>query len=265
MRDTFNREINYLRISVTDLCNMRCVYCMPEEGVKLIPHNEILSFEEIIDFVKIAVANGIDKIRLTGGEPLVKRDIISLVAMLGKIKGIKDFAMTSNGSLLEKYAQPLKDAGLHRINISLDTLDENTFSELTRGANLNDVLNGIKKALKVGLYPVKLNCVIHESPDEKDAEEVTKFAEKYGCKIRYIRRMNIEDGKFWPVLGGDGGHCKICNRLRLSSSGILYPCLFSDKSYSIRELGYENALRQAINEKPESGHKSKNKFYNLGG
>jgi len=238
---------------------------MPAQGATLLPRDDILSFEEIVAFIKIAVKKGIDKVRLTGGEPLVKRDIISLVAMISKIEGIHDFAMTTNGSFLVKYAQPLKDAGLHRINVSLDTLNESDFKQVTRGGDLDAVLKGIIHAKKVGLDPIKLNCIIKESPDEASAISVAAFAKKHDCDIRYIREMSMHQGTFWKVLNGDGGHCETCNRLRLSSDGRLYPCLFNNKSYSIKDLGYENAIDMAINEKPESGQKNTNQFYKLGG
>lgn len=146
MLDCYNRKINYLRISVTDLCNLRCQYCMPEEGIKLIPHEEILSFEEIYEITEEAVKLGIEKVRLTGSEPLVRRGILTLVKMLGAIEGINDYAMTTNGLLLEEFAQPLKNAGLHRLNISLDTLNPEKSSEMPRGGDVNQVLNGIKAA-----------------------------------------------------------------------------------------------------------------------
>lgn len=265
MLDSFNRKINYLRISVTDLCNMRCQYCMPPEGVERMPHKNILSFEEICEFVRIAVEKGFDKIRLTGGEPLVRHDIISLVVMLAEIPKIKDFSMSTNGSLLKKYARPLKAAGLQRLNISLDTIDQNKFSEITRGGELSKVLEGIFSAINVGFTSIKLNCVITETVNEPDALAVAEFAKEHGLEVRFIRKMNFEKGKFWPVIGGDGGNCPLCNRLRLSSDGQLYPCLFNDKSYSIRELGYKKALDAAIKEKPESGHESNHKINILGG
>jgi len=127
MLDRYNRRIHYLRISVTDLCNMRCVYCMPPEGVKLLSHEDILSFEEIEKVVRIAVSLGIDKVRLTGGEPLVRRDILKLVQMLAAIDGISDFAMTTNGTLLAAVAADLRKAGIMRLNISLDTLDPDRY------------------------------------------------------------------------------------------------------------------------------------------
>ena len=123
MYDRFNRNINYLRISVTDRCNLRCIYCMPEKGIHLLRHEDILSFDEIADFTRVAVANGVTKVRITGGEPLVRKGIVTLVGMISAIKGIKDLSMTTNGVLLKQFAQDLRAAGLQRVNISLDTID----------------------------------------------------------------------------------------------------------------------------------------------
>lgn len=266
MFDCYNRRINYLRISVTDLCNLRCTYCMPEEGIQLIPHDEILSLEEIRDITETAVKMGIDKVRLTGGEPLVRRNIVYLVGMLSRIDGIKDLAMTTNGVLLDQFAKPLKDAGLHRLNVSLDTLNPERFTAMTRIGNLPDVLRGIDAAKAAGFKTIKLNCVIDESPQEQDALAVTDYGKKHGFEVRYIRRMNIREGSFWTIEGSDGGNCRSCNRLRLTSNGNIYPCLFNDIHYSVKELGVEQALLAAIGNKPESGHKSeRNQFYAMGG
>jgi len=239
---------------------------MPKEGVKLIPHREILSFEEIYDITVYAVKRGINKVRLTGGEPLIRRDIMTLVKMISTINGIQDYAMTTNGILLPRFAEPLKKAGLHRLNVSLDTLCPERYSEITCGGDVNMVIEGLKTATAAGFKEIKLNCVIQKSPEEKDAKEVAKFAKKQGYLIRYIRRMNIADGTFWSVEGGDGGNCKICNRLRLTSDGKIYPCLFNDKTFSIRKLGLKKAIDLALQNKPESGDKSKNnEFYSIGG
>lgn len=264
MFDCFNRHINYLRISVTDLCNLRCTYCMPAEGVKRKAHQDILSFEEIEAFTRMAVDMGIHKVRLTGGEPLVRHGILDLVKRLGAIPGIQDFAMTTNGVLLPPYARGLRDAGLHRVNISLDTLNSERFRQITRCGHLPDVLSGIDAALEVG-FPVKLNCVIEASPEEEDARSVSEFAQARGLELRYIRQMDTAKGEFWRVLGGDGGHCKTCNRLRLSSDGNVLPCLFSDLSYNIRKMGMREALLSAVKNKPECGKCSENKFYAIGG
>lgn len=266
MFDCYNRKINYLRISVTDRCNSRCVYCMPEEGIPLIPHDKVLRFEEIIAFTKVAVSYGIDKVRLTGGEPLVRKNIEYLVAELAKISEIKDLSMTTNGFLLAKYATLLKESGLQRINISLDTLNPDTFRKITRIGNLPDVLNGIEAAQKAGLQPIKINCVIQNNPNEPDALAVAEFCKQHHFQVRFIRQMNLQHGEFWPVYGGKGGNCHSCNRLRLTSDGFLLPCLFSDKSYHIKELGYAKAIETAIAQKPKSGSQNHNLgFYNIGG
>ncbi|PLW93337.1 MAG: radical SAM protein [Marinilabiliales bacterium] len=266
MYDSFNRKINYLRISVTDRCNFRCTYCMPEEGVPLMSHHDILSFDEIVELTRLAVSKGIDKVRITGGEPLVRKGIVSLVKMLADIDGIKDLSMTTNGALLPKFAYDLKNAGLNRVNISLDAMDSQRFSEITRSGNLDEVLKGIDSADEAGLLPIKLNCVIKENSLEKDALAVKAFAEKRGFQVRFIHEMSLADGSFSVVEGGEGGHCGICNRLRLSADGQLFPCLFSDIGYSIRELGGEEALNLALKNKPKSGTTSVgHEFYNIGG
>ncbi len=266
MNDGKGRVIDYLRISVTDRCNLRCVYCMPEEGIPLSGHNEILSFDEIVAFTKVAVANGVTKVRLTGGEPLVRRGVENLVKSLSQIEGIKDLAMTTNGVLLKQFAPLLKEAGLMRVNISLDTVDKKRYREITRGGELNHVFSGIEAALKEGLTPVKINCVIDASPNEEDAKGVALFAQRYGCQVRFIPRMDLEKGIFGIVHGGTGGDCPNCNRLRLTTFGKLKPCLFSDIEVDIRELGYEQALKTALNLKPVKGeHSIKGRFYNIGG
>ncbi|MBN1251209.1 MAG: GTP 3',8-cyclase MoaA [Bacteroidales bacterium] len=266
MYDKYNRKINYLRISVTDRCNLRCIYCMPAEGIKLIPHQEILSFDEIFEVAKVAVSMGVDKIRITGGEPLVRKDIIILIKMIASIEGIKDFGLTTNGIYLTKYAQQLADAGLHRVNISLDTMNPEKYKQITRRGNINDVFKGIEAAKKAGLNPIKINCVIQESSLEPDAQDVANFCRQNDLKVRFIREMDLETGQFWRVQGGDGGECKICNRLRLTSNGKIRPCLFSDLEYDIRKLGAEKAISLAVGNKPKSGTISKKaKFSNIGG
>jgi GTP 3',8-cyclase len=266
MEDGFKRKINYLRISVTDRCNLRCRYCMPEEGVKLMRHEDILSFDEIVEVVKTAVELGIDKIRLTGGEPLVRKGIVTLVEKISQIEGVKDFGLTTNGILLEEFALPLKKAGLHRLNISLDTMDPAEFAHITRGGDINAVFRGIETAVRAGFDNIKLNTVIDSSPDEENAKKVFEFAKKNCFQIRFIRKMDLEKGTFWEVAGGDGGKCSICNRLRISADGTVTPCLFSDKGFNVREFGTKEAFIQAIHSKPEKGVMSRtHKFYNIGG
>ena len=253
MYDAYNRHINYLRISVTDRCNLRCLYCMPATGIPLVNHDDILSFEEITGFVRVAVGTGVDKVRITGGEPLVRKGIATLVAMLSAIPGIRDLSMTTNGILLERYAAELKSAGLHRVNVSLDTTDPRRYREITRIGELDRVLAGIAAAEKAGLAPIKLNCVVKASKQEKEAQGVGAFAREHGYMIRYIREMDLAMGVFYKVDGGEGGKCSTCNRLRLTATGDVKPCLFNTAAYNIRTLGNEEALRRAVKNKPASG------------
>ena len=246
MYDRFDRNINYLRISVTDRCNMRCSYCMPEEGIQLLKHADILTFDEITNFTRIAVNNGVTKVRLTGGEPLVRKGITALVRMISDIPGIADLSMTTNGVLLGEYARELKSSGLHRVNISLDTINPEKFRVITRNGNLEDVLRGIEAALSAGLLPVKINCVIKESKEEDEARGVMQFCKDNNLEIRYIRQMDLVNGHFSTVVGGTGGDCSICNRLRLTANGKLKPCLFNNIEFDIRELGFEKAIKMAV-------------------
>lgn len=265
MLDSFNRKINYLRISVTDRCNQRCYYCFPNRDACFVKSEEILSFEEILKIVDAATQLGIEKIKITGGEPLVRHDITTLIAMLAKVPRIKDLSMTTNGTLLSKYAVGLKRAGLHRINVSLDAIDPLEYKKITGCDNLNDVISGIEVAKKAGFESIKINCVIQDSKEVEHAKDVKAFADKNGFDIKYIRKMDLEKGKFWPIEGGTGGTCSNCNRLRLSSDGKIYPCLFSDLSFSTKKLGPEVAIKQAILYKPESGKNSSKKFHTIGG
>lgn len=266
MLDGFERNINYLRISVTDRCNLRCRYCMPEEGVTPLRHEDILTYDEITDFTRVAVAAGITKVRITGGEPLVRKGVTDLVSMLSSIEGISDLSMTTNGILLAEYARRLSDAGLMRVNISLDTIDPDKYRYVTRGGDIKDLFRGIEAAQKEGLRPVKINCVIKSNPDEADARAVAEYCMREGLEVRFIRQMDLASGTFSVVHGGSGGHCARCNRLRLTPEGMVKPCLFSDHGYSVRELGATEALRRAVANKPEHGTVNhKNGFYNIGG
>ena len=266
MYDKYNRKINYLRISVTDRCNLRCVYCMPAEGVQLLQHDDILSFEEIVEVSKAAIQLGVEKIRLTGGEPLARKGIVDLVKMLSVLPGLNDLSMTTNGIILSRYAQSLKDAGLQRINISLDTLNEEKYRQITRGGRLLDVLQGIEAAQNAGLYPVKINCVVQHSSMEVDAQNVLDYGRKNGLEVRFIHEMNLAEGHFSIVEGGEGGDCVHCNRLRLTANGKIMPCLFSDLEFDVRTLGAENALLHAVKNKPRCGSMNMSgEFYNIGG
>lgn len=265
MYDRFKRNINYLRISVTDRCNLRCTYCMPKDGIKLMEHDDILSFEEIEEFTRLAVRNGITKVRLTGGEPLVRKGIENLVEILSNIDGVEDLSMTTNGILLDQFANKLKAAGLNRVNISMDTVNPERYCEITRNGDFQKVISGIEAAQKVGLSPIKVNAVLLGEPDE-EILQLKEFCKKHGLKLRFIHQMNLQTGEFSKVEGGDGGNCAKCNRVRLLANGDIKPCLFSDLAYNTRILGAENALGMAIGKKPKSGsYNQSGEFYNIGG
>lgn len=266
MLDRYNRNITYLRISVTDRCNLRCVYCMPEGGVQLLKKEEILSLEEIAEVVNVGAKLGIKKIRLTGGEPLVRKGIVSLVEIINRIEGIEEITMTTNGALLSKFAEPFKKAGLSRINISLDSVVPDQYERITRGGNLKKVFEGIRAAKKAGLTPIKINVVKLNDEANQQIDLIKKFAADEGLQVRFITQMDLRTGEFTQVEGGDGGNCAICNRLRLLADGTIKPCLFSNKGYNIKELGIEEAFRKALSAKPKKGAINKvGSFYNIGG
>lgn len=198
--DAYGRRIDYLRISVTDRCNFRCVYCMPEEGVEAKCHDEILSMEEIFDFVKVAAKHGIRRIRLTGGEPLVRKGTVELISWINELEGIDDISLTTNGSLLHKFADELRAAGLSRVNISLDTFDAELFEKVTRKGKLADVLDGIEVALEKGFDPVKINVVAMRSL-VSNPFEFARLSIDRPLHIRFIEFMPIGDER---ELGFDG-------------------------------------------------------------
>jgi len=239
---------------------------MPSEGIQLMQHSDILSFEEILEVVDAAVKLGINKIRITGGEPLVRRNIVQLVEQIASRKEISDLSMTTNGILLAQFAQSLKESGLNRVNISLDTINRERFAAITRGGDIEKVKQGIEEALKVGLLPVKLNCVVEKSSAEPDAQLVKNYADSIGVQVRFIRKMDLEKGEFYIVDGGSGGDCSTCNRLRLTANGMVKPCLFNDIDFSVRQHGAMQALLQALDNKPSCGTLNKHgEFYNIGG
>jgi cyclic pyranopterin phosphate synthase len=215
--DSFGRSIDYLRISVTDRCNLRCIYCMPPEGVPHISHNEILSYEEIRAVVQAAAELGIRKIRLTGGEPLVRADFPELVKMLSRIEGIIDLSLTTNGALLKNYAQALKQAGLSRVNVSLDTLRANRFQYITRLGELKDVLEGISAAKKAGFDPAKINTVVMRGINDDEILDFARMTYKDGWHVRFIELM--------PFKGVAESVPSIELQQHISSLGRLEPCV----------------------------------------
>ena len=221
LSDSFQRPIDYLRISVTDRCNLRCTYCMPAEGIRLISHADILSYEEIYAVAEAAAGLGINKIRITGGEPLVRAGLPELVQMLAQIGAIDDISLTTNGILLARYAAELKSASLRRVNVSLDTLKPDKFKHITRGGNLDDVRKGIEVAESVGLNPIKFNVVVTSGIND---DELLDFASKTitdGWHVRFIEHM--------PFVRGDNASSLVSvseMRQRLAVLGELEPCSF---------------------------------------
>ena len=186
--DRYQRVINYLRISITDRCNLRCRYCQ-DGRMKLLPHSEILTYEEILRIVRVFTANGIRKVRLTGGEPLVRRGVVDFIKRLTEIEGLDDISLTTNGVLLREFAAPLKKAGLRRVNVSLDTLRRERFAYITRRDHFNDVWEGIEEALRVGLFPVKVNVVVIRGFNDDEIEDFARLSMEHPLGVRFIELM----------------------------------------------------------------------------
>lgn len=196
--DTYQRAITYLRVSVTDRCNLRCVYCMPVEGVTPRTHAEILSYEEIARVVRVGVGLGITKVRVTGGEPLARKGIVELVRILAAIAGIQDLSMTTNGILLVSYADALAQSGLQRVNVSLDTLSPERYHTITRWGQLEDALNGIEAAQRAGLRPIKINMVPIRGVNDDEVVEFARRTITHGWHVRFIELMPIGEGAHLP-------------------------------------------------------------------
>ncbi len=219
LSDSFQRPINYLRISVTDRCNLRCIYCMPAEGVDLMSHNDILSYEEIFTVAKAAAELGINKVRLTGGEPLVRAGLPELVRLLAGIDTIDDISLTTNGTLLTHHAAELKEAGLRRVNISLDTLKPDRFQRITRSGNLEDTLQGIEATRTAGLNPVKINAVVMAGINDDEIPDFAARTLSDGWHVRFIEHM--------PVNGDESGVSRLVSvremKHRLDPLGKMEP------------------------------------------
>ncbi|EPZ6846333.1 GTP 3',8-cyclase MoaA [Campylobacter coli] len=285
--DQFGRKINYLRISVTQRCNFRCLYCMPKIPFNHQPKENLLSFEELFLFVKVAIDEGIEKIRITGGEPLLRKDLSVFIKMINDYKKDLDLAITTNGFLLKDFAKDLKDAGLKRLNISLDTLESKKAKILAQKDVLDSVLAGIDEALSVGLK-VKLNTVVLKGLNDDELIPLLEFAKSKNIQIRFIEFMEnihaygklqglkrdeiiqilsqkyqvklIKKAEKAPVsiYSADGyefgiidphSHefCDSCNRIRLSAEGLLIPCLYFDEALSIKEAVRKGDIKAAAN------------------
>ncbi|MBW8040290.1 MAG: radical SAM protein [Planctomycetes bacterium] len=266
--DRFNRRIDYLRVSVTDRCNYRCVYCMPEAPFMHKNHSDILSYEQIESVAKAAAGVGITKIRLTGGEPLVRKDIEQLVAKLAAIDGIDKVCMTTNGSLLVDMATILKRSGLGRVNISIDSLNTEKFRRITRGGDLRQALAGVEAAKKAELTPIKINMVIFNDTTQEDIETMKTFCEQRGLELQQIMRFSLYNRTDFSrrFETQRPPKCSQCNRLRLTADGYLKPCLFSDNEVRIDFDNITGSILEAVTKKPENGSHCRNRLMNqIGG
>ncbi len=260
--DRFNRKIDYLRISVTDRCNHRCIYCMPEVPFLHKSHGDILSYEQIESLTKVAAKMGITKVRLTGGEPLVRKDIERLVAKLAAIDGIDEVCMTTNGSLLTDIAAKLKRSGLKRVNISIDSLDADRYHRITRGGDLRQALAGVDAAIKAKLTPIKINMVILDDTNEKEIEKMKAFCEQRGLQLQKIMQFSLYDRtdlsrRFQTQRPPK---CSRCNRLRLTADGFLKPCLFFDDEIRVNFDNIGGSILEAVARKPENGSSCRNRL-----
>ncbi|NQT46263.1 MAG: GTP 3',8-cyclase MoaA [Candidatus Omnitrophica bacterium] len=221
--DKYNRRVDYLRISVTDRCNLRCVYCLPGCGIDNKSHDDLLTFEEIVRIAGIAAQMGINKVRLTGGEPLVRKNLAVLVKMVAEIEGIDEISMTTNGILLKDYAHQLKRAGLKRVNVSLDTLRGDRFKDVTRFGELRDAMEGIEAALDAGLHPVKINVLLLAGVNDDEITDFLRLTIDRPLHVRFLEFMPITGNEFWSEKRFLS--CKeamdICNRFgRVESANV---------------------------------------------
>lgn len=291
MKDLCGREINYMRISITDRCNLRCQYCMPD-GIELCPMKDLLTYEEIVSVCQEAVSLGIYKFKITGGEPLVRRGCADLIRMIYEIPGTEEVTLTTNGVLLEKYLPELWSAGLRSVNISLDTLDQKVYIEITGFPMLDQVLQSLKAAMKIGMH-VKTNTILQRGRNESSWKELLILAKDIPVDVRFLELMPIGEGKegetisnttlfqkikeiypdikpderkhgngpaiYYKIPGFEGSigfisaihgvFCDSCNRLRMTSTGELKPCLCYDETISVRDVarcGDSEKIRENI-------------------
>jgi cyclic pyranopterin phosphate synthase len=319
MQDGKGRKINYIRVSLTDRCNLRCVYCMPEGGIDKKEHHEIIRHEDVLKILRASAFLGISKVRFTGGEPLIVKDIDKLIYETSKINGIEDIAITTNGLLLNSMAGELKKAGLKRVNISLDSLKEDKFRKITRGGSIHDVFHAIEKCIDLGIKPVKINTVLIKGINDDEINDLIRLTKDYPVHVRFIELMPMGEGLNYydagfisseqvleqqkelvplnnnmsstaslfmlPNSKGTVGFisplsckfCSSCNRIRLTSTGTIKPCLHSDTEYDLKkymesEIGLISELKEIIYNKPaehtlESDGKSSSKreMFEIGG
>ena len=282
MIDGEGRRIEYLRLSVTDRCNCRCAYCMPAGGVPMLGHADILSFEELAAVARAAAELGVRKVRLTGGEPLARRGVVDLVRMVAAVPGVDEVAMTTNATLLAPVAGALREAGLSRLNVSLDTLRPDRYAKITRCGRLEDALAGLAAAREAGFSRTKVNCVLMGGVNDDEVADLAGLARNEAVDVRFIELMPIGPAAGWSrasfvaadavldalpgleLLGRDGvaeiyrmpgwagrvglirpmSHkfCDGCSRIRVTADGKLKPCLHSAAEIDLRGLGHEGLL-----------------------
>uniref|UniRef100_UPI004057AB9C GTP 3',8-cyclase MoaA n=1 Tax=Candidatus Electrothrix sp. TaxID=2170559 RepID=UPI004057AB9C len=322
LKDLFSRTVSYLRLSLTDRCNLKCLYCVPEEdrmqSLSGLAHNDLLSYEELLRVVRVAVSMGISKLRITGGEPLVRRNVMPFIEQLAKIDNLNDIRITTNGVLLKKFAKPLAAAGIRKINISLDTLQPERFARITGVDCFDQVWQGVEQAQAVGFSPIKLNTVVMRGVNDDELDDFVRMSQDTAMEIRFIEFMPIgsssswdkqaymssdeimerisKQGKLIPVsrektdgpatmfrVGKDAqgkvgfispiSHrfCDQCNRLRLTSEGMLRSCLLDDRETDLRsvlrqgcsEQDIQQTLLAAVRDKPK-GHEMEERLKNQG-
>jgi len=262
MFDRYNRPVQYLRVAVTDRCNHRCTYCMPAAGVVLKHHDQMLSYEQIVAVVGVAAEIGIRKVRLTGGEPLVRKGIEDLVARLSPLSGVKELCMTTNGTRLPGLASKLKTAGLDRVNISIDSLNPERYGEITRGGVLGDALAGLEAAVAHELTPVKINMVVFSDTSEAEIDTMRAFCELRGVALQLINHFTLHSRDHAPgdVPADRPPRCEFCNRLRLTADGYLKPCLFSEDEIRVDFDDIRGSLLAAVSAKPRNGTHCRNRL-----
>lgn len=305
--DRYHRNLNYLRISITDRCNLKCMYCVPRDRIPKLPYKEILSYEEILRVVNIGIRLGISKVRITGGEPLVRKGVYHFLDQLTKLEGLEDISLTTNGVLLRDHIEKIKSAGIKRINISLDTLNRKKFKKITGFDLFDQVWEGIEMAREMGFYPIKINVVPLKNVNDDEIIDMAELSMKYPFHVRFIEYMpmgvhpvNIDRQLLMPEIKeyikplgrlisvdrslndgpaerfklesapGEIGFirpisrhfCNTCNRLRLTASGQLRPCLMSDKQEDFKSVlrkGSSNrelteVFLKAVRHKPSEHH-----------
>lgn len=303
--DSFGRKITYLRLSVTDRCNLRCVYCLPEIYNRFSPSENLLTDDEIIRLISVFGSLGISSLRITGGEPLLRPRIVELIERLHRIPGLTDFSLSTNGLLLKKLAKDLKEAGLRRVNISLDSLNPEKFRSITRFGTIEEVRDGLEEAQETGLSPIKINVVVMKGINDDEIADFAALTEHHPIHVRFIELMPMGEtgffsqerwlpfdqmfqkaapleevsldekpfgfgpARYFRRPGAKGtvgfisalscGFCSLCNRIRLTSSGVLVPCLDSSQGTDLKTLirsgepdeTLKKTIQQVITEKPE--------------